>query len=131
MNNYWTTNYRHDQEGVKTFRYSIEPHRQCAPGRAARFGVERSQPLVVVAVDPDSPVDDPLLTIQPESVMVTALKPSRDGKAYIVRLFNASGQAQKARLRWTTPGAVWRSKLAEERLSPITGPIDLTHSCCR
>ncbi len=125
MNNYWTTNYRHDQEGVKTFRYSIEPHRRCDTGRAAEFGVERSQPLLVVPVDADSPVRGPLLAVQPEGVMVTALKPSRDGKAWIVRLFNASGQAKKAGLRSAAPRATWLSNLAEERLSPITGPIDM------
>ena len=125
MNNYWTTNYRHDQAGVKTFRYSIEPHRQCDLGRAAKFGVERSQPLLVVPVDPESPVQGSLLAVRPEGVMVTAWKPSRDGQAWIVRLFNASGQTQKARLRWTAPRATWLSNLAEEALSPITGPIEM------
>ena len=128
MNNYWTTNYRHDQDGEKTFRYSIEPHRRCDVGRAARFGVERSQPLLVVAVDADSRVEAPLLAVEPEDVIVTALKPSRDGKAWIVRLFNAGGKAQSARLRWSAPRTTWLSNLAEESVSPITGPIDMAAS---
>jgi alpha-mannosidase len=125
MNNYWTTNYRHDQEGVKVFRYSIEPHLQRDISGAAAFGVERSQPLQVVPVDPDSPARGPLLSVQPKSVMVTALKPSQDGKAWIVRLFNTSAHTHQASLRWTAPRTTWLSNLAEERLGPITGPIDM------
>jgi len=44
----WETNYKASQEGPTTFRYSIEPHGKFASGGAARFGAERSQPLVVV-----------------------------------------------------------------------------------
>jgi hypothetical protein len=61
MNNYWETNYKAGQEGPTTFRYSIEPHRKFESGRAAQFGVERSQPLVVVPVDVRAPIHRSIL----------------------------------------------------------------------
>ncbi len=48
MNNHWGTNYKADQEGPTTFRYSLLPHRQYDPAAAQRFGIECSQPLVAV-----------------------------------------------------------------------------------
>ncbi|MFQ6036301.1 MAG: hypothetical protein ACE5NM_10735, partial [Sedimentisphaerales bacterium] len=56
MNNYWETNYKAAQEGPTTFRFSIKPHGRFDSGEAARFGVERSQPLIVVPVDKKAPV---------------------------------------------------------------------------
>jgi len=46
--------------------------------------------------------DRPLLRVEPADVLVTALKPSDDNKAYIVRLFGASGHDRKAKLTWST-----------------------------
>ena len=49
MNNYWETNYKASQEGMTTFRYSLLPHGPYDQAAAARFGIERSQPLVAAA----------------------------------------------------------------------------------
>ena len=49
MNNHWFTNYKADQDGPTTFRYSLLPHKQYDPAAAQRFGIERSQPLVAAA----------------------------------------------------------------------------------
>ena len=45
------------------------------------------------------------LSVQPDTVIVTSLKPSADGKAWIVRLFNPGEKTQSrtlkgARRRW-------------------------------
>ena len=127
MNNYWETNYKAGQEGPATFRYSIEPHRSFDSGKAAKFGAERSQPLIVVPVDIKTPVPDSIMKVEPASVIVTAFRPSEDGKDWIVRLFNAAGQSEKAAVTWskTTPDAVWLSNLAEEEVSKTTGPIEM------
>lgn len=128
MNNYWVTNFRADQEGPTTFRYSIKPHRRFDGGAAARFGIERNQPLVVVPVDKGAAVQQSLLSVKPAGVIVSAFKPSEDGKAWIIRLFNAGGQPEKAELNWAEPGpeAVWLSDLAEREIRKITGPIDMS-----
>ncbi len=127
MNNYWETNYKAGQEGPTTFRYSIMPHRRFDSGRAAKFGIECSQPLIVVPVDSEAPVQETILSIKPAGVIVTAFKPSEDGTARIMRLFNAGGKSEKARLTWAkpTPETVWLSNLAEEKISKITGPIEM------
>jgi len=127
MNNYWETNYKAGQEGPTRFRYSIKPHRRFDSGRAAKFGIERSQPFITVAVDKNTAVQGSILSVKPAGVIVTAFKPSEDGKARIVRLFNAGGRHEKARLIWAKPApkTVWLSNLAEQELSKIAGPIDI------
>ncbi len=55
MNNYWETNYKASQEGMTNFRYSILPHKQYDQAAAARFGIERSQPLVATPARRDCP----------------------------------------------------------------------------
>ena len=127
MNNYWETNYKAGQEGPTTFRYSIKPHKRFDSGSAARFGTERSQPLIAVPVDSRIPIQSSILSVKPTRVIVTAFKPSEDGEAKIVRLFNAGGRPEKARLAWAKPApkTVWLSNFAEESISKISGPIDM------
>ena len=127
MNNYWETNYKAGQEGPTTFRYSIRPHRRFDSAEATRFGIERSQPLIVVPVERQTPVQHSILSVEPAAVIVTAFKPSEGGKAWIVRLFNAGGRPEKAKLTWgkSTHKIVWLSNFAEERVSKVTGPIDM------
>ncbi len=127
MNNYWETNYKAGQEGPTRFRYSIMPHRRFDSGRAARFGIESSQPLIAVPVDGEVAVQHSILSVKPAGVIVTAFKPSEDCTARIVRLFNAGGKSEKARLTWAEPApeTVWLSNLAEGRVSEITKPIDM------
>ena len=127
MNNYWETNYKAGQEGPTTFRYSIRPHRGFDSGKASKFGIERSQPLIAVPIDKDTPVRRSILSVEPAGVIVTAFKPSEDGKAWIVRLFNAGERSAKAGLIWTKPEpkTVWLSNLAEEKVAKITGPVEV------
>ena len=119
MNNYWETNYKAGQEGPTVFRYSIRPHKEFDSAQAAKFGVERSQPLIVVPVDAASSVPKPIFSVTPADVVVTAFKPSEDGTGKIVRLFNTSSKRQKARLIWAKPEpkAVFLSNLAGDKLT--------------
>jgi alpha-mannosidase len=126
MNNYWTTNYQHDQPGVKVFRYSIRPHRAADIAEAARFGAERSRPLVAVPVAPGAPpVAAAPLVVRSESVIVETFKPSRDGKAWIVRLYNPGDRDAEAQFEW--PGArlaaVRLTDLSEDPKQPVAGAI--------
>ena len=134
MNNYWFTNYKADQEGPTPFRYSLKPH---VGGYnaidAARFGIEQSQPLVAVptATPKGRPTVlgpfSPWLTVEPADVIVAALKPSNDGKAWIIRLFGAGGKTAKASLTWSdrVSRTVWLSDLTEEPKTKIAGPIEV------
>jgi alpha-mannosidase len=128
MNNYWETNYKAGQEGPTTFRYSIEPHSGFDSGNAAKFGVERSQPLLAAPVDTKTPIPDSILKVEPESVIVTAFKPSSDGKAWIIRLFNAGEKSEKVTVTWAKPApeTIWLSNMAEEEINKVTGPIEMS-----
>jgi alpha-mannosidase len=127
MNNHWHTNYRAEQDGPTTFRYSLLPHKQYDPVAAQRFGIERSQPLVVKKARGAAPSGHPFLELDTPDVIVTSIKPSEDGKAWIVRLFAAAGRPAKVGLRWgdSAPKAVFLSNLAEERGEAVTFPLDI------
>jgi hypothetical protein len=129
MNNYWETNYKADQEGPTTFRYGLQPRRGGYSAVAAeRFGVERNQPLVVVPAAASAPRQiASLLQLDSDRVVVTAMRPSRDGRALIVRLFNVSDQPAKTRLSWSDPPPrhVHRSDFQEQAGDAIEGTIEV------
>ncbi len=115
MNNHWHTNYRADQEGPTWFHYAIQPHGAYDPAAATRFGVDSTEPLIVAPAASAVPVVSPL-NIEPSGVVATAFKPSDDGKALIVRLFNPTGSPQVARLNWNCPVRhIWLSSACEEQ----------------
>ena len=115
MNNHWHTNYRAEQEGSTVFRYAIRPHKRFEPDAAARFGVGCSQPLLVAKASGTAPAK-PLFRLSTDNAVVTAFKPSDDGKAWIVRLFGASGQPEKVKLAWSKPAPhqLWLSDTSEK-----------------
>jgi alpha-mannosidase len=127
MNNYWETNYKASQEGATTFRYSLLPHGAFDAAAATRFGIARSQPLVVVPVDPQAPLRESMLRVEPDGVIVTSLKPSIDGRALMLRLWNASDQPAAARVTWIdpVPQRVAHSSPFEEPGEPVGNPLEL------
>jgi alpha-mannosidase len=124
MNNHWGTNYRAYQEGPVEFRYAIRAHGGYDPAAASRLAIGMSQPLLASASSANPP-SEPFLQIEPSDVLALALKPSEDGKAWIVRLFGASGEERKARLHWSTPAPprLWLSDLSEKPIEPVEGEI--------
>jgi len=112
---------------VVEFRYALHPHAGYDPAAASRLAIGLSQPLLAMAVS-DSPTDS-LFRIEPADVLATAFKPSEDGRAWILRLFGASGADKKARLHWAKSSAVkssprmWRSDLSEQPLTPLDQEI--------
>ncbi len=112
MNNHWHTNYRAEQEGPTTFRYAIRPHRAYDPIAAAHFGIEATELLIAMPAAGEAPVQSPV-RIESDGVVVSALKPSEDGRAWILRLYGASGHDEKARLLWTQPLSVSYTDVAE------------------
>ncbi|MCY3021686.1 MAG: polysaccharide lyase family protein [Planctomycetota bacterium] len=122
MNNHWHTNYKADQEGPVTFRYAIRPHKAYDPIAAAHFGVEASQPLIAAPCDTPAVTGSQWSTSAP-GVLITSVKPSDDGKAWIVRLFGASGKDEKVSL--TTPRCMGLSftDISEKPGEKVTEPI--------
>jgi alpha-mannosidase len=125
MNNHWHTNYRADQEGPTWFRFAIRPHGAYDAVAATRFGVESTTPLIAAPASGPAPVAS-RFTLEPASVIATAFKPSDDGQALIVRLYNPTDQPQTARLRWHQPvRQAWLSSAREEqgRKAPESIPL--------
>ena len=129
MNNHWGTNYRAYQEGVVTFRYALRPHEGYDPAAAARFSTALTQPLVATRsadAAADAPLP-PLVRVEPADVLVTTLKPSDDGEAWIIRLFGTSGENRQAKLVWPYAQleSLWLSDLSEKPLARITGAVSV------
>lgn len=128
MNNHWETNYKADQEGEIIFRYAIRPYTGGYDQVAAqRFGRAVTQPLLAVAVDPQTAVNPPLVTVNGSgSVVATTVRPSRDTRAWLVRLFNEGTQPARATLQWHAPvGTTWISNPQEDALSPAPRAFEL------
>jgi hypothetical protein len=124
MNNHWHTNYKAEQEGPATFRYSIAPHGPFAAAAAERFGIDCAQPLLVTPAGGPIPASKPLLTVQPATVLVAGLKPTDDGRATLVRLYNASDRAAAATLSWRTGRkSTVLSDTAEDPGKPVPGSV--------
>jgi alpha-mannosidase len=103
MNNHWGTNYRAYQEGPTVFRFILRPHRgPTEPAGATRFATEFSQPLLVTGTRGRQPLAAPLVRVAPADVIITGLKPSGDGRAVILRLYNASASEEALTLDWGT-----------------------------
>ena len=127
MNNHWETNYKADQEGVISFAYALLPHAGGYDAVAAqRFGREICQPLLAVLADPDRPVASSLLNVSDDGVVVTSVRPCRDGKGLMARLFNTADGSRKASIRFRRPySQVWISNPMEQKLRPCQGAIEL------
>jgi alpha-mannosidase len=126
-NNYWHTNYKADQEGDVTLRYAIRPHSGYEAGRAKRFGLEMSQPLIAAPANPSGSVADSLFEVRPDTVIVSSVRPSEDGNALMIRLYNASESAQSAAIVWGSYQAsrTYLSSPFEEKGRPVSGTIEL------
>jgi len=126
MNNHWGTNYRAYQEGPTVFRFVLRPHRRRDPAEASRFATGFSQPLLAVRAQGVPPAKS-LLTVEPSECLVTALKPSDDGRALIVRLFGVTDRARSVNLKWGSvrPAAVYLSDTSERAGERVNGPIDV------
>jgi alpha-mannosidase len=128
MNNYWETNYLAAQPGRATIRYAIQPHGSFDAATAKRFGIERSQPLTTALLGKGQAVSsEPLVVVEPAEVMVTRLKPLEEGRALLLRLFNASDQTQRTSVRWSAPDGyrTWLSDSDGTRRAAVTMPIEL------
>lgn len=128
MNNYWFTNYKADQEGPTTFRYSFYPHQKLDLAAVRRFGIERSQPLIPVPVKPESRSPQSVVFINSDQVIITSVKPTRDQQAYLLRLFNAGDQTQQIKLDWFSRKRpiFHRSNPAEEKFEQVKMPLQIT-----
>jgi len=115
MNNYWETNYRAAQEGKVSFRYSIQVHKKFIPSDAEKFGIERNSPLIAIPVAENLQIEDPLFTIQSNSIISTSVKPVGVGYGYLIKLYNAGGKPDEVKIKWRNkPAAIFMSNFDAE-----------------
>ncbi len=127
MNNHWGTNYRAYQEGLTRFRFILRPHLRFDPADACRLATGLSQPLLVTPSNGRNRLPMPVLQVSPPEVQVSAFKPSDDGKARIVRLFNASSSPAEASLIWgeRSPKALFLSDTSEKAGAPAESSVSI------
>ena len=127
MNNHWETNYEADQEGAIPFRYVVWPHAGGYDGQQVqRVSRAVHQPLLAVSADPSIPVTEPKLQVQGSGIVVTSLKPCRDGSGCMVRLFNTSKENSTASLKWKNKRCTfWISNSLEERVCKATNSVEM------
>jgi len=129
MNNYWETNYKADQEGQVRFRYSLRPHAGVYDQiEVMRLGLEQHQGLIVIPVSAEGPPAlSPAFRLSSRGVILSSLRPSEDGEAWIARLFAASGRPERVELIWPEgrERAVYESDPDQTRGRRLEGPLEL------
>lgn len=127
MNNYWHTNYKADQEGLVTFRYSIMLHAGFKPEDAVKFGIEQRQPLIAADANLSRRAPGSLVHVNPQDVLVTSLKPIESGNSWLIRLYNPSVRVQNVTLQWnkTIPVAFSYSDNFGSPTLRVVGPITM------
>lgn len=128
MNNAWFVNYKGYQEGPAAFRYVIRPHRGFDSSQAKKFGIEQSQPLIPVPVAEGQQGIPSLFTLEGSpSVIVSSLKPARDGNGWAIRLFNTTDREVTVKFNWgdKKTGPMYRSNPEEAIMEPLGPEIEM------
>jgi alpha-mannosidase len=100
MNNYWHTNYKADQEGMITFRYSLQPHGEFLAEEAVRFGMEQREPLIAIPATTSAKADNSLFELESYSVLAISTKPVGSEGACLLCLYNPTSVDHTTALQW-------------------------------
>jgi hypothetical protein len=100
MNNYWHTNYKADQEGTITFRYSLQPHGELLIEDVVRFGVGQREPLIALAASGPAKADNSLFEMESNSILAISTKPVETEGALLLCLYNPTAIVHSASLQW-------------------------------
>jgi len=127
MNNYWHTNYKADQEGTSTYHYSVRPHKGFDPVSAYRFGIERNQPLLVRAVEPERPRPGLPFVLESPRAAMTWISPTEEGDGYLVRLYNPSSEQVRVQFLWRDRKAhrTFRTTAFGEKITQTEPTVEL------
>jgi len=111
-------------EGVHHFTYSLYPHEGgWRRALTVRQGYDLNNPLIALAQPGHAgelPASYSFLRIEPDQMVVTALKRAEDGDDAILRFYDAAGVAARARI---VPGFKWAAPIP--RRSRDGGPAGL------
>ena len=88
--------------------------------------MESTEPLIAAPATGPAPAGS-LVEISPGPIMITSIKPSNDGQALILRLYNTGDSATQATLKWgaATPKSMTVSDLLEAPGAPAANTVAL------
>jgi alpha-mannosidase len=116
----------HADEGEHDFTYSLYPHGGTwQQAQTIRRGYELNYKLVPFATEKHAgrlPAEHAFLEVQPDNVIVTAIKKAEGDDSLVVRFFEWAGKATEVKLE-LPPGAEQASDT--DLMERPTGPIDL------
>lgn len=110
--------------GAHEFTYALYPHEgDLVAGGVVREGYFLNVPVEIMTVNPHGgclPVRNSLVAVSDENVVVESVKRSEDGKATVIRLYEASGAYRKSTVKLGIPAAeVKEVNLMEENPIPV------------
>jgi alpha-mannosidase len=110
--------------GVRTFRYSVVPHYGSWQDAALwQAGLRFTCPMAAQLCEASNgtlPPELSFLSIEPETIPISAIKKSESGQGMIVRFYNPGSRKVRARLRFFRPIArAYLVRLDETRLKPL------------
>jgi hypothetical protein len=89
--NHWSVNYRADQSGPIVARYVIRADSRYDPASSSRLAEDYARPLLVASAHRHTPVAAPFKISS--DVEISAIRPTKDGKGWILRVYGWSGKA--------------------------------------
>ena len=97
------------------------------PAAATRLVTGLSQPLLAIPASPTAPSGRARLQLSNDRVVGDALKPSDDGKGWILRLYNVSDSEQQVGVEWSEPKprSLFLSGTSEARGSELSGALTI------
>lgn len=120
MTNTWRTNYKASQGGVAVFRYSLRIGNPLDL-ELKKTGLEAEQKMLVVTNDESEPLETFFRLKGRNRLAVSMMKPSADGKGYVVALQNMGGNPVRTgfvsgKIR---VGSAWITDFSESELVTI------------
>jgi alpha-mannosidase len=107
--------------GVHRLRYALYPHAgDWRDAQTVREAHCFNRSLVWANGSAGEILRRPFVSIEPANLVVDTLKPAEDGEGFVVRLYESTGSACKARLMFGVPVRnVGLSNTMEDRLMPL------------
>jgi len=125
LNNHWETNYRAYQLGEINFRYIVRPHKNFDEVSLSKFATGFAQSLIAAPAIGKG-VTASMLQLSNPLITVVSLRPSQNGKAYMLTLYNPGLKTVSTSLQWNRPvGNIYLSNTAEETLEKTGKEIEL------
>lgn len=122
LNNHWHTNFRADQQGLITFRYAISAHDGGFDALGSNaFGICANQPLIAARATSSRPMAELFSLDGAKGTYISHVKPTRDGKGYILTLINTATRGEDVTL--ITDKSVYTTTIEEGRGDLQNGPI--------